>query len=266
MARYVIGDIHGCLSALEQLLKKMNASQADQLIFLGDYVARGSDSLGVLRLLMEMPNAVCLLGNHDLHLLYYYFVTRVSAGPTNPMFEAVCQAEDAEAIFSWLSKRPLLHMEQDSLFSHAGLFPMWTAQQAKVLANEVEQQLAADPQALLVNMYGNEPSLWDDQLAGADRWRFIINAFTRMRYLHADMRLDFEHTDPPHLVKNLTPWYEYPRGDDLVVYFGHWASLQGKVHTEHVHALDGGCVWGGSLLAMELATGQLIEVKDEQGQ
>ena len=265
MACYVIGDVHGCFSALDKLLEKIQLTAEDRLIFLGDYVARGSDSLGVLRLIMRLPNAVCLLGNHDLHLLYYYYVTRAQSGaPLNEVFEKICQAEEEEEIFSWLSKRPLAHLEKGCFFSHAGLFPQWTSEQAQSLANEVAQQLVADPKALLVNMYGNEPSIWDEKLTGSERWRFIINALTRMRYLNQEMRLDFIHTNPPHMVSDLTPWYEFQKADDSVVYFGHWAALQGKVHTDFVHALDGGCVWGGSLLAMELATDRLIEVKDGQ--
>ena len=63
MACYVIGDVHGCFSALDKLLDKIQLTAEDRLIFLGDYVARGSDSLGVLRLIMGLPNAVCLFSN-----------------------------------------------------------------------------------------------------------------------------------------------------------------------------------------------------------
>ena len=67
----VIGDVHGCLVELTDLLAKLKAAKDDQLIFLGDLVNRGPDSHGVVSLVRGMANAVSLLGNHELRLLQY---------------------------------------------------------------------------------------------------------------------------------------------------------------------------------------------------
>jgi len=71
MALYMIGDIQGCDIALENLLNTLDFSPSrDTLYALGDLVNRGPDSLATLRRLHAMgSSAVCLLGNHDLHLL-----------------------------------------------------------------------------------------------------------------------------------------------------------------------------------------------------
>ncbi len=64
-----IGDIHGCLTALDTLLDFIELKPEDTLIFLGDYVDRGPDSRGVLNRLIELsarPNTIFLRGNHDL--------------------------------------------------------------------------------------------------------------------------------------------------------------------------------------------------------
>jgi serine/threonine protein phosphatase 1 len=70
MARILaIGDIHGCLTALDTLLGFVQPSADDQLIFLGDYVDRGPDSKGVLSRLIELKakgNVICLRGNHEI--------------------------------------------------------------------------------------------------------------------------------------------------------------------------------------------------------
>ena len=64
-----IGDIHGCLTALDTLLEFVQLQPDDTLIFLGDYVDRGPNSRGVLERLVELsarPNTIFLRGNHDL--------------------------------------------------------------------------------------------------------------------------------------------------------------------------------------------------------
>lgn len=67
-----IGDVHGCLGALDELLAWVNPTGADELIFLGDYVDRGPDTRGVLNRLIELKQkrpVVCLRGNHEIMML-----------------------------------------------------------------------------------------------------------------------------------------------------------------------------------------------------
>ena len=53
--RIVIGDIHGCLKTLQELLeKKILVTAQDQLYFVGDYIDRGPDSKGVIDYLIRM--------------------------------------------------------------------------------------------------------------------------------------------------------------------------------------------------------------------
>jgi len=68
----VIGDVHGCLAELTDLLGKLQPGKDDRLIFLGDIVNRGPDSHGVVSLVRSLPpNTICLMGNHELRLLQY---------------------------------------------------------------------------------------------------------------------------------------------------------------------------------------------------
>lgn len=69
MRTLAIGDIHGCLTALETLLDFAEVSDDDLLITLGDYVDRGPDSRGVLDFLISLwwqEKLVAIRGNHDL--------------------------------------------------------------------------------------------------------------------------------------------------------------------------------------------------------
>ncbi len=64
----VIGDIHGGLKALVQLLERIDLSTNDKLIFLGDYVDGWSDSANVVSYLIKLAKqntCIFLRGNHD---------------------------------------------------------------------------------------------------------------------------------------------------------------------------------------------------------
>lgn len=72
MARIIaIGDVHGCLDELEALLERVCPTSQDRIIFLGDLINRGPNSSGVLKRVRAMPNAIPILGNHELRLLRY---------------------------------------------------------------------------------------------------------------------------------------------------------------------------------------------------
>src|SRR2546421_216194 len=68
MRTLAIGDIHGCLRALDGLLGMLRVQPADTLVVLGDYADRGPDSRGVIERMLslqEQCRLVCLRGNHD---------------------------------------------------------------------------------------------------------------------------------------------------------------------------------------------------------
>ncbi|MFW0717369.1 metallophosphoesterase family protein [Pedobacter sp. N23S346] len=68
MRTLVIGDIHGGLKALIQLLEHADVSEADQLIFLGDYVDGWSESAQVVNYLIQLEethSCIFIKGNHD---------------------------------------------------------------------------------------------------------------------------------------------------------------------------------------------------------
>lgn len=64
----VIGDIHGGLKALQQVLKRAEVTPDDRLIFLGDYVDGWSDSANVVNYLIDLAkqnSCTFIRGNHD---------------------------------------------------------------------------------------------------------------------------------------------------------------------------------------------------------
>lgn len=69
MATYVVSDIHGQYDMLMELLDKIRLKETDTLYILGDVLDRGPHPIKTLRKLMEMPNAICMVGNHELMAL-----------------------------------------------------------------------------------------------------------------------------------------------------------------------------------------------------
>ena len=72
MRTLVIGDIHGCNTALLTLLKQVTPAPEDQLVFLGDYIDRGPASRQVIETLLGLKkscSAIFLRGNHESMIL-----------------------------------------------------------------------------------------------------------------------------------------------------------------------------------------------------
>ncbi|MBT4884544.1 MAG: symmetrical bis(5'-nucleosyl)-tetraphosphatase [Legionellales bacterium] len=254
MATYFIGDLHGCYTQLMDLLALIDFKKdKDQLWFSGDLVNKGPLSYKTIKFIMELKNANSILGNHDLHFL------ALSQGllpeNKNHNLNEIIKHEDCADIVNWLRNRPLIYSQHNNTLVHAGIHPTWTLADATIYANEVEKTLQGpDWLELLKNMYGNSPSRWNNNLQGWLRLRVLINIFTRMRYLSSDLALDFSETDAQPTDKSLKPWYECHENisHDSKVYFGHWASLQGKSNNKQFISIDGGCVWGGQLIAIRI--------------
>lgn len=258
MRTFVVGDIQGCYQSLCKLLEKIEFdASSDQLWAVGDLVNRGPESLEVLRYCRSLGKSFrTVLGNHDLHLL------AIARGHTSPRkndtLDKILAAPDRDELLEWLQSQPLVHIdsEQQVALVHAGIPPQWNLQDAQTYANEVSAVLQSnDAELFFRNMYGNEPDLWDDRHSGPDRWRLITNYLTRMRFCSPEGRLELTQKDSPDSApEGFYPWYSlrHPKQNEPAILFGHWASLEGSVNTSKLQALDTGCVWGGSLTALEL--------------
>jgi serine/threonine protein phosphatase 1 len=72
MSTLVIGDIHGCHTALVGLFNEVSPSASDQIVFLGDYIDRGPASRSVADFLIgqsKCRSCVFLRGNHEVMVL-----------------------------------------------------------------------------------------------------------------------------------------------------------------------------------------------------
>ena len=253
MATYIVGDLHGCFKEFQLLLEKAQFDEKQDEIWLtGDLVARGDDSLACLRFVKNLgEKAQTVLGNHDLHLLSTLLgIKRVK--PSDKV-EPIFKAHDREELQNWLRNQPLMvqHPKYGFLLVHAGISPEWDLSTATQCAREAEALLKSENYAnYIAQMYENYPDHWDNNLQGIDRWRYIVNVFTRMRFCYLDKRLDFTCKLPiEDAPDELKAWFELdnPLFKQQNIIFGHWASLMGKCARPNIYALDTGCAWGNHL-------------------
>ncbi len=255
MAIYAIGDIQGCYDDLLRLLEVINFNpHEDKLWFAGDLVNRGKKSLETLRFIKGLGDAaVCVLGNHDLHLLAIAYLHKKAK--KKDTLNEILHASDKDELIDWLRKRPLFHYNNHYGLLHAGLPPQWTISQAKMMAASLENVLRADDYLEFFKvMYGNKPDLWSNKLEGVERLRFILNCFTRIRYCDAQGRLDFHDKGKPGTQQShLQPWFSFKsrKNIDLKIIFGHWSTL-GFYEDKYCCGIDTGCLWGGQLTALKL--------------
>ncbi len=274
MSTYAIGDLQGCYAELKDLLDKINFDETnDQLWFVGDLVNRGPESLECLRFVKTLGSkAKTVLGNHDLHLLAV--ANKVRKPHRKDTFDEILNAKDSEELFEWIKQQPLLVNDPDLNFTmiHAGLPPQWNLQQAQELAQETESLIQSKQFDNFIQvMYGDQPDTWSEKLKDDDRHRFIINAFTRARYIDKDNKLDMKETCAPGKQnKALTPWYSIlerkTKKDNII--FGHWSTVllgnENNFKQYNVYPLDTGCLWGGELTAMRLEDEKLFSVPSRQ--
>ena len=269
MSHFVIGDVQGCYEQLNDLLLVIDfCPDEDHIIFAGDMVNRGDDSLKVLDFCLSNPKSVsAVLGNHDLYLMYL-----IESKGNDDCLQQILECDQLEAIYSWLKSCPLMKSifisESKETFhiTHAGIPPVWTLDEARKYSDEISNELLHNPKNILSNMLGDHPNLWSNNLRGQERFRLIINYFTRMRFLFKNGALELK-TKNLNVTSELIKWFDLTKKNleaNEYILFGHWAALMGKTNLNQVIGLDTGCVWGGDLTAIKLENKELYSVKNNE--
>lgn len=145
MRTFVIGDVHGYSHPLSNLLRQLTekAAPGDTLVFVGDYVDRGPDSLGVIDKVLECVNGgwngpvVPLKGNHE-ELMIDAMSKRPRYGMDSWLqlggYETICSYTGGEVKKKWVQGVPRTHVEfltglrswyedEHAYYVHAGLSP-----------------------------------------------------------------------------------------------------------------------------------------------
>lgn len=121
----VVGDVHGCITELQQLLRLADYQPGDQVVMLGDLVAKGPDSVGVVKLAREI-GARTVRGNHDFEVVRWWEAHMRGDHQAMVSMEHARIARGLGADeHAWLVDSPwfIECAEMGHLFVHAGFIP-----------------------------------------------------------------------------------------------------------------------------------------------
>jgi hypothetical protein len=121
----VIGDVHGCVDELRDLLKTWGWVRGDEVVLTGDLCGKGPDTRGVLGVVREI-GARSVVGNHDDALLRWHRAKEAREDPPRTSSKKIAlaktlSAEDwevLEAMPLWIALP-----QHQALVVHAGLVP-----------------------------------------------------------------------------------------------------------------------------------------------
>jgi len=262
MAVYAVGDIQGCCTSLLTLLDEVSFDPAEDTLWcVGDLVNRGPESLATLRYLKGLGDAcVCVLGNHDLHLLEQYAGGKAYHRDT---LEGILQADDCDELIEWLRFKPLLHVDPATgwVMVHAGLHPGWSLKKAMKRARAVERCLQGeDWKRFCLELHHARFPRREPVKGNSDRELFSTAVFTRVRYCTENGLFNWDDRSGASRNSKDKAWFKHDAlkwRDDCHVVFGHWAANGLVADQPHVLGLDTGCVWGSDLTLARLeAAGQ----------
>jgi len=228
---FLIGDVHGCIDELLDLVQLLSPGRNDRLIFIGDLIDRGPNSTAVVRQVVKWSKELdvkLVLGNHEEKFLRY--VKHVNLG--NGQEKGMTGTEEFPALLAAISEDEFKFLEQsfyslhlpeyNAFLVHGGLwctfsFPMPATYPYRSVSPQVVKNL---------------PLL------------------TKVRYLSPEGK----YIPLGQESSNVYFWAEKYDGAYGHVFFGHQTFLQSSPKLfNFASGIDTGCVYGGWLSAVELS-------------
>lgn len=248
---YVVGDVHGCIETLLQLLARLQPQATDSFTFLGDLVNKGPESAAVLDLVETLvrtyPNSVAICGNHEEKILRYrdrddkepgHLVASVVEGKLEPF---VLHLKPRN--WDFMEQMPLLVRPASGVLCvHGGVYPAFFERFGPI---------------------GDVGADWRKEKSKRAEY---IRRFLRVRKVSPKgqmVALDQETPDDVH-------WTSVYDGCEGTVYYGHDPRKDVRQVGPGPTAvgLDTGAVFGGRLTAavLDSTTGKLVDYVSVKGE
>ena len=226
----LIGDVHGCLAELQELLGATNALTANtHIVFLGDLIHKGPHSAKVLRFVKSLQcshlwTVTTILGNHEeRHIRWYDWQ---QSDQPNPMtyIEGYEDLGITPDLIEWMRSWPMYYNGPDWLAIHGGvgkrvrLLPVDTLEACKKVSKSAKARAMSILRLRYETKTGHQVHMGEE--TEHDRY-----------------------------------WAEQYNGRFGHIYFGHqtFDPRQGFKRFRHATPLDYGCVHGGLLAAQVIS-------------
>lgn len=114
---YVMSDVHGCYDKYKAMLEKISFSRNDTLYILGDIIDRGEDGIKILLDMMNRPNVLPILGNHEL--MAYSVLKRLNVEITEDNCSSQLDYNTMKAWQEWMSNGGAPTQREFTILNHA---------------------------------------------------------------------------------------------------------------------------------------------------
>lgn len=264
MATYVVGDVQGCFITLQKLLEFIDFDfSTDELIFLGDVINRGPNSLEMLRFIKKNDRSMAMvLGNHEIYAISLALDAVKVIRPHT--LAPLLASNERDELVNFLRAQPLMIKRGNNVFLHAGILPAFSIDDALRYAHDISQILQSDnAKKFLERLYQKTPRRLEADMSPKKLLRLALASFTFIRMCEDELTMDFSYRGVLEKApKKLFPWFSR-RHDQERIFFGHWAAL-GLFRHNNYTCLDSGCVWGQELTALRLDDEKIFQVKNHE--
>jgi predicted phosphodiesterase len=236
----VIGDVHGCLIELENLLWKLRYQvQQDRLVFVGDLLNKGPSGAETLSFINDLKDdggeVIYVRGNHDEKYLQFYhqFSKRIRNGEKPP--RRLCQGwlgPDGQSTISKLKSRDWRLLLETPLSFQTG--------NLTVLHGGLSSKIHCKPKHLL------------DSKSFTSKRRAEIKSLMYIRKLHKDGSVPNQNE-----TRGLVPWQDLYDGRFGWVVYGHQPTSH-VLHRGQTIGIDTACCYGNRLTALVQEPGSQI--------
>jgi serine/threonine protein phosphatase 1 len=241
---YIVGDVHGCLRELQTLLslifQKIGANPGT-IVFVGDLIDKGPDSLGCLRQVKDLQKypmgieVVFVIGNHEDKLIrWLQHEQKIDLGlaVTNPI----------KALPEWDAAMRTWGLKQGGLRWLRSCPMSWSSGNGKyhVVHAGIEPKRKAIPVCPWLEAKGKDKTVFFTRYVNPEKGKMVAlgqEVFPRDKW-----------------------WGELYDGRFGTVIYGHQPFDEVR-RDAHAVGIDTSCVYGGCLTAYDPTTGETLEVK-----